>query len=87
MESEETLGLSDVLTLRSCGTRQNQETWNPEDQNDKIKLSSLKPGDESSEFSLTLLTFVNYFFDNYLLCLCHHCVVISHSNDKKLSQA
>lgn len=26
MESEETSGLSDVLTLRSCGTRQNQET-------------------------------------------------------------
>lgn len=26
MESEETSGLNDVLTLRSCGTRQNQET-------------------------------------------------------------
>lgn len=26
MESEETSGLSDVLTLRSCRTRQNQET-------------------------------------------------------------
>lgn len=26
MESEETSGLNDALTLRSCGTRQNQET-------------------------------------------------------------
>lgn len=26
MESEETSGLNDALTLRSCGIRQNQET-------------------------------------------------------------
>lgn len=54
---------------------------NPEAQNDKIEHSSLKPGDESSEFCPTLLTFD--LLDNSSLCLCG----ISPSDSKKLSPA